>query len=80
MVARARVLQARVLPHGWLDALRQVSLFAAAYLAYRLVRGLVEGDANGRVRARARPDLARAHAAPVRRAVDPGVGVGQPLR
>jgi len=46
MVARARVLQARVLPHGWLDALRQVSLFAAAYLAYRLVRGFVEGDAN----------------------------------
>ena len=46
MVARARLLQARVLPHGWLDALRQVSLFAAAYFAYRLVRGLVEGDAN----------------------------------
>jgi hypothetical protein len=46
MVARARVLQARLLPRGWLDALRQVSLFAAAYLAYRLVRGLVEGDAN----------------------------------
>jgi PAP2 superfamily len=46
MVARARLLQARVLPHGWLDALRQVSLFAAAYLAYRLMRGLVEGDAN----------------------------------
>jgi uncharacterized membrane protein YkvA (DUF1232 family) len=46
MVARVRVLQARVLPRGWLDALRQVSLFAAAYLAYRLVRGLVEGDAN----------------------------------
>jgi len=46
MVARARVLQARVLPHGWLDALRQVSLFAAAYFAYRLVRGVAEGDAN----------------------------------
>jgi hypothetical protein len=46
MVARARVLQARVLPHGWLDALRQVSLFFAAYFAYRLVRGLAEGDAN----------------------------------
>jgi hypothetical protein len=46
MVARARLLQARLLPHGWLDALRQVSLFAAAYFAYRLVRGLVEGDAN----------------------------------
>ncbi len=26
--------------------LRQVALFGAAYLAYRLVRGLVEGDAN----------------------------------
>ncbi len=46
MVARARVLQARVLPHGWPDALRQVSLFGAAYLAYTLVRGLVEGDAG----------------------------------
>jgi hypothetical protein len=46
MVARARRLQARVLPHGWLDALRQVSLFAAAYVAYRIVRGVVEGDAN----------------------------------
>jgi hypothetical protein len=46
MLARARFLQARLLPHGWLDALRQVSLFGAAYLAYTLVRGLVEGDAN----------------------------------
>jgi membrane-associated phospholipid phosphatase len=46
MLARARLLQARLLPHGWLDALRQVSLFGAAYLAYRLVRGLVEGHAN----------------------------------
>jgi membrane-associated phospholipid phosphatase len=46
MVARARLLQARVLPHGWLDVLRQVSLFGAAYLAYRLVRGFVEANAN----------------------------------
>ena len=46
MVARARALQARVLPHGWFDALRQVSLFGLAYLAYRLVRGVVEGNAN----------------------------------
>src|SRR5438270_7367590 len=46
MVARARLLQARVLPHGWLDALRQVSLFGLAYLAYRLVRGLAEGSAG----------------------------------
>jgi hypothetical protein len=46
MLDRARLLQRRVLPHGWLDALRQISLFSAAYLAYRLVRGAVEGDAN----------------------------------
>ncbi len=43
---RARALQARLLPHGWLDVLRQVALFGLAYLAYRLVRGLVEGEAN----------------------------------
>jgi PAP2 superfamily len=29
-----------------MDLLRQVALFAAAYAGYRLVRGLVEGDAN----------------------------------
>jgi len=46
MLARARVMQARVLPRGWVDALRQVSLFLGAFFAYRLVRGLVEGEAN----------------------------------
>ena len=46
MAARPRSLQARLLPHGWLDALRQVSLFALAYLAYRLARGVAEGSAN----------------------------------
>jgi membrane-associated phospholipid phosphatase len=46
MLARARLLSARVLPHGWLDAVRQISLFGCAYLAYRLVRGLVMGDAS----------------------------------
>jgi hypothetical protein len=46
MVARLRLPQARVLPHGWLDVLRQVLLCAAAYLAYSLVRGLVEGRAS----------------------------------
>ena len=78
MVARVRLLQARVLPHGWLDVLRQVSLFGAAYLAYRLVRGLVEGEADRGLPARPRPDLARAHAALLRRAERPGLGVGQP--
>jgi membrane-associated phospholipid phosphatase len=46
MVARVRSLQARVLPHGWQDAARQILLFAIAYLAYRIVRELVAGDAN----------------------------------
>ncbi|MBA3510250.1 MAG: phosphatase PAP2 family protein [Thermoleophilaceae bacterium] len=35
----------RWLPQGWLDALRQLTLFAGAYYAYRLVRGLVDGQA-----------------------------------
>ncbi len=46
MVARARLLQERVLPQGLLDALRQISLFAAAYFGYGVVRGLVEARAN----------------------------------
>ncbi len=45
MVARIRLLPARVLPNGWLDVLRQVMLFGLAYLAYRVVRGMVEGRA-----------------------------------
>jgi hypothetical protein len=40
MSARLSTLQAR-LPHGPLDVARQVSLFVAAYLVYRLTRGLV---------------------------------------
>jgi hypothetical protein len=35
----------RLLPHGPLDLLRQFALFAAAYMLYRLVRGLVDGRA-----------------------------------
>ncbi len=46
MVARARSLQASMLPHGWLDAARQISLFGLAYIAYRFVRGLADGDGN----------------------------------
>lgn len=36
----------RWLPRGWLDALRQLALFAVAYYAYRIVRGLVDGHAS----------------------------------
>jgi hypothetical protein len=43
MGAHARPLHERVLPQGWLDLLRQVSLFVSAFLLYDLVRGLVEG-------------------------------------
>src|SRR3954454_18967323 len=36
----------RWLPQGWLDALRQLALFAGAYYAYRIVRGFVDGRAS----------------------------------
>jgi hypothetical protein len=46
MVARVRSLQAHLLPHGWLDVLRQIGLFGLVYLAYRLARGVAESDAT----------------------------------
>jgi membrane-associated phospholipid phosphatase len=36
----------RWLPNGWLDAVRQLALFAGAYYVYRIVRGLVDGQAG----------------------------------
>lgn len=45
-VRHARRLSGRWLPQGWLDALRQLALFAAAYYAYRIVRGFVDGQAT----------------------------------
>src|SRR3954452_23167821 len=39
---RVRALQARLLPHGWFDLVRQVLLFFIAYNGYRLVRGLAD--------------------------------------
>ena len=41
MLVRLRSLPAQLLPHGPLDAVRQLLLFAAAYYAYRLSRGVV---------------------------------------
>ncbi len=46
MLERLRLTQARILPHGWLDVIRQVLLFGGVYLGYRLVRGMVEGRAT----------------------------------
>jgi membrane-associated phospholipid phosphatase len=45
MFGRLRTLEARLLPHGALDVMRQLALFAAAYWGYRLVRGAVDGRA-----------------------------------
>jgi PAP2 superfamily len=42
MAARARALQARLLPHGPFDVVRQVLLFFVAYNGYRLVRGMAD--------------------------------------
>jgi membrane-associated phospholipid phosphatase len=44
-MARVSQLRARVLPQGPFDAVRQFALFAAAYYLYRIVRGLVDGQA-----------------------------------
>jgi hypothetical protein len=41
MLARLSTLQARLLPHGPLDVVRQVLLFLAALQLYQLTRGLV---------------------------------------
>jgi hypothetical protein len=43
MLARLRAAASRALPNGWPDAVRQLLVFAAAYYAYRLVRGAVDG-------------------------------------
>jgi PAP2 superfamily protein len=42
--ARLWRVTGRWLPGGWLDALRQLALFAGAYYAYRIVRGVVDGQ------------------------------------
>jgi hypothetical protein len=44
-VARVRKIEARLLPHGVFDVLRQIVLFGAIYWGYRFVRGAVNGKA-----------------------------------
>ena len=44
MRRRLSVIEARVLPRGWTDALRQLLLGAAAYMLYELVRAIVAGN------------------------------------
>jgi hypothetical protein len=43
---RAWFVTSRWLPQGWIDAIRQLALFAGAYYLYRIVRGLVDGQAT----------------------------------
>jgi membrane-associated phospholipid phosphatase len=42
MRRRLRLIEARVLPRGWTDVVRQVLLFLAAYVLYQVVRGLID--------------------------------------
>src|SRR5258705_13456799 len=44
MLRPLRYIEARVLPRGWFDAIRQLLLFFAAYQAYQIVRGLVASE------------------------------------
>jgi hypothetical protein len=63
MPVRVRSLASRCLPHGPLDLVRQVLLFAAAYFLYRLTRGLVshpEAAAAAFANARSLIDIERA--------------------
>jgi hypothetical protein len=46
MHERVHNLTDRLFPHGWIDVVRQVALFFAAYYAYQLVRGMVD-DTSG---------------------------------
>jgi membrane-associated phospholipid phosphatase len=42
MRRRLRFIEARVLPRGWTDVVRQLLLFLAAYVLYQVVRGLID--------------------------------------
>ncbi len=44
MRRRMRHIERNVLPRGWGDALRQLSLFLGVYLLYQLVRGLIDSN------------------------------------
>jgi PAP2 superfamily protein len=45
MGRRKRWIETHLLPHGWSDLLRQIALFAGAFVLYDVVRGLV-ADGN----------------------------------
>jgi hypothetical protein len=41
MGRRLRVIEARLLPRGWKDVVRQLLLFVGAYVLYQMVRGII---------------------------------------
>lgn len=43
LISRGPWLYRRAFPHGGLDALRQIAIFAVAYYVYRLTRGWIDG-------------------------------------
>jgi len=43
MRRRLRLIDQRLLPHGWRDVIRQLALFLGAYVLYQVARGLVDG-------------------------------------
>jgi PAP2 superfamily len=45
MAGRLRLFESRVLPHGWIDVIRQIALFVIAYVLYGLVRAIAYGNA-----------------------------------
>ncbi len=45
MAQAKRWIEAKLLPHGWMDIFRQIALFVGAFLLYDAVRGLVN-DGN----------------------------------
>jgi hypothetical protein len=44
MRRRLRSIEARVLPRGWTDLIRQILLFAGAYVIYQAARGLADAS------------------------------------
>ncbi len=72
MLLRVRSLPAQLLPHGPLDAVRQLLLFAAAYYGYRLTRGVVDDPQAAAVAFENARDLIRIEQA-VGIFVEPGI-------
>jgi membrane-associated phospholipid phosphatase len=44
MRRRVKLIETRVLPHGWSDVIRQLLLFVGAYALYQLVRDLLNAN------------------------------------